>query len=129
MKEFKDNLDPINALAESSPGFVWRLKDEENNSATEIQPYEDDPQILINLSVWTGVDELKEFVYKSAHTAFVKRRKEWFEPFGKRYTTMWWIRKDGPMPTPSDAVAKLAILQEKGPTVDAFTFQKPFPPP
>mmetsp|Transcript_55 Transcript_55/g.96 ORF Transcript_55/g.96 Transcript_55/m.96 type:complete len:156 (-) Transcript_55:54-521(-) len=127
MKEFRDNLDPINALAEASPGFVWRLKDDTTNSATEYQPYQDDARILINLSVWTNVDDLKQFVYKSAHTDFVKRRKEWFEPFRKRYTTMWWIPRDGPMPTPADAVAKLAILQEKGPTQEAFTFQKPFP--
>ena len=35
MAEFKANLDPINALAEASPGFVWRLKGD-NNNATEI---------------------------------------------------------------------------------------------
>ncbi len=40
IKDFADNLDPINALAEASPGFVWRLTGEGNN-ATDLQPFDD----------------------------------------------------------------------------------------
>ena len=32
MAEFMDNLDRINALAERSPGFVWRLVGDNNNA-------------------------------------------------------------------------------------------------
>lgn len=134
MKEFKDNLDFINRLAESSPGFVWRLQDDDddetttNNGATSIRPYPDDARILINLSLWKNLDSLKEFAYKSPHRDFVKRRGEWFEPFGKRYLALWWVPRDV-RPTPADAVAKLEYLEQHGPTAEAFTFQKHFPTP
>jgi len=70
--DFVDNLDAINALAEESPGFVWRLKDESGN-ATQIAAY-DDPLIIVNLSVWASVESLYEFAYKTAHRRFVQRR-------------------------------------------------------
>lgn len=76
MKEFVDNLDKINSLAESSKGFVWRLKDETNN-ATHLNPYSDE-QVIINISVWETIEDLESFVYRSFHTDFLRRRKEWF---------------------------------------------------
>ena len=33
MKEFVDNLDSVNELAENSSGFIWRLKDDSNNAS------------------------------------------------------------------------------------------------
>jgi Domain of unknown function (DUF3291) len=126
MQEFVDNLDKVNALAESSEGFVWRLKDE-NNNATNLNPYNDD-QIIINVSVWENIETLETFVYKTFHTGFLKRRKEWFQNFGKVYTAMWWIPAHE-FPTVEEAVAKLDYLQKNGASEMVFDFRTKFPPP
>ena len=96
MKEFVDNLDRVNNLAENSEGFVWRLKDESNN-ATNLNPYNDE-QVIINISVWQSVEDLEYYVYKTFHTDFLKRRREWFQTYGKVSTAMWWIPQ-GEFPT------------------------------
>ena len=123
MQEFKDNLDRINELAESSPGFIWRLKDDSNN-ASSFDPYNDE-QIIINISVWKDIPSLESFTYKTMHTEFLKRRKEWFSKFGKAYYALWWI-KDGDYPTVEEAVHRLDLLQKNGPGPEAFDFRNPF---
>lgn len=123
MKEFVDNLDRINALAEGSEGFIWRLKDD-NNNATAFNPY-DDEQIIINVSVWESIEALEQFVYRSLHTDFLKRRREWFQQFGKAYTAMWWIPA-GVYPTIAEAAQKLADLQENGASAAVFDFRNKY---
>jgi len=120
MKEFVDNLDRINSIAEKSKGFIWRLTDESNN-ATGFNPY-DDERIIINISVWQDVDSLKGFVFHSDHVSFMKRRKEWFEKFDKAFVCMWWVEEDQ-MPTIEEAVTRLAHLQEHGSSEYAFDFR------
>ena len=89
MAGFVDNLDKINMLAETSPGFIWRLKDDANN-ATSIRMYDDD-RIIMNMSVWETPDHLYQYVYKSMHGEFLKRRREWFEKMGEMYYVMWYV--------------------------------------
>src|SRR4051812_42391138 len=89
MNEFADNLDRVNALAENSAGFVWRLKDG-SNKATSVSPF-DDEQAILSMSVWENLESLETFTYKTVHTDFLKRRKEWFHRFGKVYLTLWWV--------------------------------------
>jgi hypothetical protein len=124
--DFKNNLDRINALADSLPGFVWRLKGEGDN-ATDIQPKPDDPLFAINMSVWTDLDALAGFVYRGAHVEIMRRRREWFEAM-EFYMTLWWVPA-GHTPTIEEGLAKLARLERDGPTPDAFTFKTPFPAP
>ena len=126
MAEFVDNLDRVNALAENSAGFVWRLKDESNN-ATCISPF-DDEQVIINMSVWENLESLKAFTYKTFHTDFLKRRSEWFHRFGRVYLALWWVPA-GHLPTVQEAVDKLAYLQENGTAKLAFDFKKTYAPP
>lgn len=126
MKEFVDNLDIINQIAENSHGFVWRLKDE-NNNATSLNPYEDE-QIIINVSVWKSIETLEVFMYKSLHSEFLKRRKEWFMKYGSAHTAMWWI-PEGHIPTLEEAVEKLDYLQKNGASADSFDFRNKFPAP
>jgi hypothetical protein len=126
MKEFVDNLDKVNALAESSQGFVWRLKDESNN-ATNLNPYNDE-QVIINISVWQSIETLENFIYKTFHTEFLKRRKEWFQSYGKAYTAMWWISK-GQFPAIQEAIEKLAWYQKNGPSELVFDFRNKYLPP
>jgi len=126
MADFVNNLDRINALAEASPGFVWRLQTEEGN-ATALRPTEDE-NFLVNMSVWEDADSLSQFVFKSAHVEIMRRRREWFERMVEAYLVLWWVPK-GHVPTVDEALAKLARLREHGPSPEAFTFRTAFPPP
>ena len=126
MKEFVDNIDKINELAEKSDGFIWRLKDE-NDNATSMNPY-DDEQIIINVSVWETKETFENFVYKTFHSDFLRKRKEWFLQFGKAHTAMWWI-KAGEIPTMEDAIARLDFLQKNGASEFAFDFKNFIPMP
>jgi Domain of unknown function (DUF3291) len=127
MDGFRSQLDPINALADRSPGFVWRLQTEEGN-ATSIRPYADDDRMAINLSVWESLDALQQFVYKTVHVGPLRDRKQWFEPIDEPILALWWIPA-GHVPTVAEAQDRLRLLKERGPSADAFTFRKPFPPP
>ena len=126
MKEFVDNLEMVNNLAESSPGFIWRLK-VDNNNATNFNPFNDD-QVIINVSVWASINELEQFVFRTLHTDFLRRRKEWFQAFGKVYTGMWWIPARR-FPSVQDSIEKLKYLQSNGPTQTVFNFKTKFPQP
>lgn len=119
MAGFVNRLDEINALAESSPGFIWRLQTEDGN-ATALRPYEDD-RILFNLSVWTTPEDLRQFVYRSAHAEVMRQRKSWFERFGDVYMALWWIPQ-GHIPTISEAKERLQYLQLNGESEFAFSF-------
>jgi heme-degrading monooxygenase HmoA len=125
MAEFMARLAEINALAEQSPGFVWRLQTEDGD-ATAVRPYED-MRIMINLSVWTDLPALRNYVYRSAHAAVMKRRREWFEKFDRIYVALWWVPA-GHRPTAAEAVERLAHLQEHGATPTAFSFAESFGP-
>ncbi|WP_269716272.1 DUF3291 domain-containing protein [Caulobacter sp. NIBR2454] len=125
IKDFVDNLDRINALADTSPGFVWRLKGYGDN-ATDLAPYED-PLIAMNMSVWTDIPSLGAFVYRSAHVEIMRRRREWFEHMDV-FQALWWVPA-GHEPTIEEAKEKLALLEAHGPTPAAFTFRNPFPSP
>jgi len=126
MKEFVDNLDRVNKLAESSEGFVWRLKDESNN-ATNLNPYNDE-QVIINISMWKTIESLEKYVFKTFHTDFLKRRKEWFQNYGKAATALWWM-PIGQYPSIQESIDKLDFYQKNGPTEHAFDFRKRFAPP
>jgi hypothetical protein len=125
LKDFVDNLDRINALAESSEGFAWRLKDEAND-ATSIRPLGAD--VIINLSTWRDVASLKRFVYQTAHAPIMRRRREWFTRMADAYMVMWWVPA-GHQPTAAEAVAKLEHLRQHGPSPEAFTFGDAFAAP
>jgi hypothetical protein len=124
--EFMAALDPINALADTSPGFVWRLQTEDGN-ATSVRPYEDD-EILINLSVWESIEALDTFVYHSDHTGYLRRRREWFGRMDEAMLALWWL-PNGERPTVEEGVARLDHLRAHGPTPEAFTFRQRFPAP
>jgi hypothetical protein len=125
LRDFVDNLDRINALAEASPGFVWRLVGD-GNDATSLRPFGDD--VIVNMSVWSDVAALRAFVYDSAHVAIMRRRREWFTRMAEVYMVLWWVPA-GHEPTIDEAAARLARLREKGPTREAFTFGETFPAP
>jgi hypothetical protein len=124
--DFIAALDPINALADSSPGFIWRLQTAEGN-ATALHSF-DDELIISNMSVWESIEALRAFTYTSAHNGFMSRRREWFEKYVTAYLALWWIRA-GHRPTIEEAKERLDLLDRLGPTADAFTFRTPFDRP
>jgi hypothetical protein len=125
MADFVANLDRINALAEASAGFVWRLQTEEGD-ATALRPLGENT--LVNMSVWQDVASLNAFVYRSGHVEIMRRRTEWFERLSEAAVVLWWVPK-GYRPSVDEAVVKLALLRQKGPSPEAFTFRQAFAAP
>lgn len=126
--DFMAGLDPVNAIADLSPGFVWRLQADDGN-ATSIRPDADDALLAINMSVWTSVEALADFVYRQRdHVAFLRRRREFFSRMASHHQALWWIPA-GTLPTVPEAMAKVAHLDAHGPTPEAFTFRARFAPP
>ncbi|MFF0576797.1 DUF3291 domain-containing protein [Streptosporangium saharense] len=119
--DFVAALDPINSLAEGSPGYVWRLKGGEGPQDVVHHDYGD--HLLINFSVWEDRDSLWDFVYRSAHLGILQRRREWFLRVAEPYSVMWWIPSDH-VPTLEEGMERLDLLRTQGPTPQAFTFKE-----
>jgi len=124
--EFVAALDAVNALAERSPGFVWRLQTPVGN-ATYFRPYPEDDRILINMSVWESIAALRQYVYKTAHAELLRQRESWFERFSGVYMALWWVPA-GHRPGMDEATKRIAHLEKHGPTQFAFTFKTTFEP-
>jgi Domain of unknown function (DUF3291) len=125
LADFVAALDPVNEVADAAPGFVWRLQDE-SGDATSIRPFGDD--IIVNLSVWESVEALAAFMYGDAHADVLRRRREWFDPFGAPAVVAWWIPA-GHRPTADEAKERLESLTNHGPSAEAFTLRSPYASP
>lgn len=123
--DFVAGLEPVNALADASPGFVWRLQTDEGD-ATALRVFPDD-QVIVNLSVWTSMDALRDFVYRSAHTPFLRRRAEWFERMATPAVALWWV-PTGHRPDVTEARDRLDFLALHGASPYAFGLRNPEPP-
>ncbi|WP_299616870.1 DUF3291 domain-containing protein [Pelagibius sp.] len=122
---FVERLDEINALAERSPGYVWRLQSDSGN-ATDIQ-VSDDPNFIINVSVWEDLESLFAYVYKTDHTKVMAQRRKWFEKPAGAFMALWWVPA-GHLPSVEEGLRRVALLDRKGPTERAFTFKVAFDP-
>lgn len=123
---FVSQLDPVNALADAAPGFVWRLQSASGN-ATDT-PYNDDPTTMVNMSVWESVEMLREFVYAASHLEAFRERAKWFEEMDKPYYCLWWVPA-GHIPTVAEGRERLEHYQQFGPTPFSFWFSKLYPMP
>lgn len=124
MKDFVNNLDRINQLAEKSEGFIWRLIEDNNESAVMV--FKDD-QIVVNMSVWTSIETLFNFTYKSAHKDIFKRRKEWFSAMKEMHMACWYV-PEGKYPSAQEAKDRLDYLNKFGESPYAFTLKSNFSP-
>lgn len=114
---FADAIDRVNAVADRSPGFVWRFTDDGGSAlATRVAP---DPEVIVNLSVWEDVAALEGFVWTTVHRHFYARRAEWFDVLDSQHFAMWWVTP-GTRPTPADGMARLARRMAEGDGDDAF---------
>jgi hypothetical protein len=130
--DFVAALDPVNAVADAAPGFLWRLQTEDGN-ATALRAFEQDAEgadggILLNMSVWESIEALGAYVYGPAHLDVLRRRRQWFEPIKEAYTALWWIPR-GRTPAIPEAEERVKHLRAHGPTLHAFTLRVHFPPP
>ena len=121
MAGFVDNLASVNAIAERSPGFVWRYTDESGN-ATSTRPYDGDPMMAVNMSVWENVESLEKYVWQTVHKRFYAKRHEWFETMAERYLVMWWVPA-GHRPTIQEAIERLEYLKANGSSDHAFAWE------
>ena len=130
LADFVAALDPVNAMADSAPGFVWRLKTEEGN-ATSLVAFDWDTAgsagVLTNMSVWESFEALKAFVYSPEHLAVMRERRKWFFPVAEATTALWWVRP-GELPTLADAESRVCLLREQGPSAEAFGLNQIFDP-
>jgi hypothetical protein len=125
MAEFMGALDSVNALAQAAPGFVWRLQDDSGN-ATALHPM--GPDVIVNMSVWRDIDSLSDFVHRSGHVDYLRRRREWFQRIAEAYVVLWWVPA-GHRPTVEEGVGRLLRLRAEGPSAGAFTFREAFASP
>ncbi|MFC4906667.1 DUF3291 domain-containing protein [Actinomadura gamaensis] len=123
--DFVALLDPINALADAAPGFVWRLVEEGSNDATGLRPAGED--VIVNFSMWESVEALWEFAYRSGHLELLRRRREWFTRPAAAHSVLWWVPA-GDVPTIAEAVERLELLRADGPSPRAFTFADRYAP-
>lgn len=123
---FMAQLEPINALADAAPGFVWRLQTEDGD-ATAIRPFEDE-RLMVNMSTWVSVESLADFFYRTAHAAVMRQRRQWFVPMREAFTVLWWVPA-GHRPSVDEAKERLEPLRSHGPSAQAFTLRQPFPAP
>ena len=126
LAEFVANLEPVNAVADVSPGFVWRLQTEAGD-ATSLRIF-DDEWLIVNLSVWESLDALRDFVFRTAHADVLRRRLEWFDRPTEAHLALWWIEA-GSIPTLAHAEERLLKLRSGGPSPDVFTLKETYPSP
>lgn len=127
LADFVAGLDPVNALGEQAPGFVWRYVADGTNNATAVRPLGDN-SIIVNLGVWESREHLWDFVYRSPHLDLLRRRREWFTVPDEAYLVLWWVPA-GHIPSLDEAIERLRRLQSDGPGPHAFTFREPFEAP
>jgi Domain of unknown function (DUF3291) len=124
LADFVADLDRINTIAENSQGFIWRLK-EENGSAINIDVF-NDKSLIVNMSVWKSIEDLKNFTYRSGHIEVFMKRAKWFEHMTEAHTAMWWIEANGELPTATEGHDRLMHLRTHGDSTYAFSFKKTF---
>jgi hypothetical protein len=123
---FMAGIEPVNAIADAAPGFVWRLQDGDGPGATALRPR--GPAFMVNMSVWESLEALRDFVYRNGpHLDFMRRRREWFHRMAEQHLVLWWVPA-GHIPSLDEALSRLDLLQREGPSPRAFTFRDPYPP-
>jgi uncharacterized protein DUF3291 len=128
IRDFVDGLEHINALADGAEGFVWRLKSDSGNATDIHHPWSEDPFLLVNMSVWKGPEQLRQYVYRSGHREYFQRRAEWFEKPTEPHYVLWWV-PEGHVPSLEEARDRLEHYRRHGATAHAFWFGSLFPAP
>jgi hypothetical protein len=131
MAEFRLALEPVNALAKATPGFVWSFDNDDPALRNSVKILRDDPLLMPQLSLWTNLESLKHFAFKSGHAMYFKRKREWFTSPEPPYAVCWWRLRGENTPTLQEAFERCDYLREHGPSPHAFCFStaKDYPMP
>jgi heme-degrading monooxygenase HmoA len=124
MGSFLKAFDAVNGLADSSPGFVWRLQPQ--HGPVTLGRLEDD-EVIVTLSVWEDFAALQRYVYRTGHGLFMRQRGRWFVPLNGFTTALWWVA-DGERPSVDEGLGRLIHLRLHGPTPQAFSLRRQFDP-
>lgn len=119
--DFADNIDRVNSIAARSPGFVWRLSDEDMEAAQQDAAgvLGGNPRTASTLSIWRDVASLEQFVWNTVHKQFYDRKAEWYDPDQGLRLVMWWVPQ-GHHPTIVEAKQRLDHLAAHGDSDTAF---------
>jgi hypothetical protein len=127
LADFMAGIIPVNAIADADPGLVWRLQDGDGPGATALRPR--GPDLMVNMSVWSSLEALRDFVYRNGpHLDFMRRRRDWFRRMTDEYLVLWWVPA-GHIPDLDEAFSRLDLLRSDGPSALAFTFREPYAAP
>ncbi|MEO1292723.1 MAG: DUF3291 domain-containing protein [Pseudomonadota bacterium] len=77
---------------------------------------------LLNLSVWERAEDLETYVFGTVHARFYARKPEWFEAMQRPHFVMWPV-PIGHRPSVEEALARLAELEETGPSERVFGWE------
>jgi len=126
MKDFTEQAFQIHQLAEKSNGFIWRFLDNEHQKLIdELFGIE---KVVFNMTVWESIEDLKEFTFKDVHCEAMKKRRQWFKKLPGTTLALWWVKYDC-MPSVNEAKYKLDLINDKGSSSDAFSFNTQFKAP
>jgi len=117
ISEFRESLDRVNAVADRSPGFVWRFKEE--MSAIRDYLFDGDEMLLMTMSVWKSLDDLESFVWRTVHKQFYDRKHSWFIDLPDPYFVMWTVPR-GHHPDVREAKERLDFFATNGDSEFAF---------
>ncbi len=124
MADFVARIDEINAIADQSPGFVWRHVGDGGYEQGGVF----DEDLLVNISIWQDIESLMAFVFNTRHVELLRDRRKWFHPMGDEpHLVMWWV-PDGTTVTPDECKQRLDLLRNAGPSADAFDARHVFNP-
>ena len=126
LADFVAQLDPVNHLADAAPGFVWRLQSSSGNATGVV--FNDDPLVIVNMSVWESLAALRDYTYASHHMRVFRDRAKWFGKMDKPHYCLWWVPA-GHLPTVAEGKQRLEHYQTHGATPFAFWFSQSFPAP
>lgn len=126
MDGFTGRVNEINALADRTPGFVWRMVDDDDSldGALSLR-LPGDMHTLVNMSVWENIENLSNFIYQTAHKKVMKSNRDNFEKMSESHYVLWWIEK-GHIPSLAEAKVRLDQFRAHGPAPAAFNFKTAF---
>jgi Domain of unknown function (DUF3291) len=135
-KPFAEAIPETFGAAEQATGFVWRAPPTDRILDEAGKPkriayvaipsfYEDPDRVVQTLSVWSDLPSAWNYVYRGTHLSALKQRVEWMEKPVRAQYVLWWA-SIGAMPTHTDGVKRLELLDQTGPTPEAFTFRQAF---
>jgi len=115
---FVGNLERINSLAATMPGYVWMHKDGSGHAMEMPSPW---LGAVVNFTVWESPEQLEHFVWNTVHKKIYERKHEWFDAMKSHHFVMWWI-DEGHQPTLLEAKERLEYLDEHGNSDHAFNW-------